>query len=358
MEDGAVPEATEDPLRELADRNDPVLGWGVASRSCRLRRRAARATASLRTDAQPDRSGSLSARPLRPRILLSALAGGLVIVVALAIMLRAGESASVLSATTARESAEPTSNPPRASLEVPRPLWPASISGVAPTEAVDENRVLLNAAAVFDPYVEEARLAAAASPGSEGAELAVGGSSSTAITEPPPATSVPVTTPPPTTSPPPLPPTTIPPPPTTVPPTTVPPPPSVPVPTTVPVPPPETVPTIVAPVVVANPHGHTEPSDLGLARLRACESGPPSGNYSITNPTGAFRGAYQFTRSTWDGVATRWYPHLVGLDPINASAEQQDQMARALWSERGAQPWPTCGRCVTDPGGSKCKGPD
>ena len=84
-------------------------------------------------------------------------------------------------------------------------------------------------------------------------------------------------------------------------------------------------------------------SDAQLARLRQCESG---GNYSITNPSGRYRGAYQFDRPTWDGVAARHYPHLRGVDPARAAPHQQDAMARALWSERGRQPWPHCGRRV------------
>lgn len=84
-------------------------------------------------------------------------------------------------------------------------------------------------------------------------------------------------------------------------------------------------------------------SDSGLARLRACESG---GNYGISSRSGTFRGAYQFNRSTWNGVAARHYPELRGVDPAAASPFDQDRMARALWSERGRQPWPHCGRRV------------
>jgi len=84
-------------------------------------------------------------------------------------------------------------------------------------------------------------------------------------------------------------------------------------------------------------------SDQQLAQLRQCESG---GNYSITNPSGAYRGAYQFSRQTWNGVAERHYPHLAGIDPAAAAPADQDAMARALWSERGSSPWPHCGRRV------------
>ena len=46
-------------------------------------------------------------------------------------------------------------------------------------------------------------------------------------------------------------------------------------------------------------------SEAGLARLRACES---NGNYSIVSASGAYRGAYQFHRGTWNGVARTALP--------------------------------------------------
>ena len=77
------------------------------------------------------------------------------------------------------------------------------------------------------------------------------------------------------------------------------------------------------------------------AQLRACES---SGNYSVTSPSGKFRGAYQFSVATWDWVAGVHHPWLVGVDPINASAAEQDAQAYALYAMRGAGQWPECGR--------------
>jgi hypothetical protein len=95
------------------------------------------------------------------------------------------------------------------------------------------------------------------------------------------------------------------------------------------------------PALPAAHDGSSGPSASQWAALRACES---NGDYSITNPSGRYRGAYQFDRSTWDGVARRHHPHLVGVDPAAASPADQDAMAQALYGERGAQPWPTCGR--------------
>jgi hypothetical protein len=83
------------------------------------------------------------------------------------------------------------------------------------------------------------------------------------------------------------------------------------------------------------------PAPEKWAALRQCES---NGDYTITNPSGKYRGAYQFDRSTWDSVATRNDPSLVGVDPAAASPADQDAMALALYHERGARPWPHCGR--------------
>jgi len=83
------------------------------------------------------------------------------------------------------------------------------------------------------------------------------------------------------------------------------------------------------------------PSAEQWAALRECESG---GDYTITNPSGKYRGAYQFDRSTWNSVAERHAPALIDVDPAAASPADQDAMAYALYTERGARPWPHCGR--------------
>lgn len=74
--------------------------------------------------------------------------------------------------------------------------------------------------------------------------------------------------------------------------------------------------------------------------LIQCESG---GNYRAYNPAGPYLGAFQFHQPTWNGVAGRHYPHLVGVDPRDASPADQHRMAYALHGERGWQPWPVCG---------------
>lgn len=83
--------------------------------------------------------------------------------------------------------------------------------------------------------------------------------------------------------------------------------------------------------------------DAQLSRLRTCES---TNNYAATSRSGTYRGAYQFDQTTWNDVAGRHYPWLISRDPVAVEWYWQDAMARALWSERGAQPWPHCGRRV------------
>ena len=81
-------------------------------------------------------------------------------------------------------------------------------------------------------------------------------------------------------------------------------------------------------------------SNAELARLRECES---TDDYEAVSRSGLYRGAYQFDQATWDTVAARHFPWLVGDDPVDVAPWWQDAMARALWSERGGQPWPNCG---------------
>ena len=68
--------------------------------------------------------------------------------------------------------------------------------------------------------------------------------------------------------------------------------------------------------------------------LRQCESG---GNYQSVSSDGSYRGAYQFSQSTWEGVGG------VG-DPAAASPEEQDARAYMLYERSGGAPWPYCGR--------------
>lgn len=84
-------------------------------------------------------------------------------------------------------------------------------------------------------------------------------------------------------------------------------------------------------------------SSEGLYRLRKCESGD---NYGAVNRSGTYRGAYQFSRSTWNNTARAHYPELQGVDPASAAPWDQDRMARALWATGGPRNWPVCSRRV------------
>lgn len=59
-----------------------------------------------------------------------------------------------------------------------------------------------------------------------------------------------------------------------------------------------------------------------LYKLRQCESG---GNYQ-TNTGNGFYGAYQFLQSTWNRIAAKVRPDLVGVRPDLASPQDQDYM--------------------------------
>ena len=84
-------------------------------------------------------------------------------------------------------------------------------------------------------------------------------------------------------------------------------------------------------------------SEDQLYRLRMCESG---GNYGALSPGGTYRGAYQFSWSTWNAVASRHFPRYLGVDPAAAAPKVQDSMARALFLEMGRSPWPVCGQRI------------
>jgi len=82
------------------------------------------------------------------------------------------------------------------------------------------------------------------------------------------------------------------------------------------------------------------PSDAQLARLRNCES---NGNYGAVSSSGRYRGAYQFSRSTWNSTAGGFLDAYVNIDPAKAAPHIQDAMARLLWKHSGTSPWPHCG---------------
>ena len=69
--------------------------------------------------------------------------------------------------------------------------------------------------------------------------------------------------------------------------------------------------------------------------IRRYESGH---DYEAVSPRGSFRGAYQFTQSTFDSVGPNRFD---GIRANRAPKFLQDLKARKLYRERGLQPWPT-----------------
>ena len=122
-------------------------------------------------------------------------------------------------------------------------------------------------------------------------------------------------------------------------------------PTTQPPPPPTTT-TTTAPPTTTNDAPTTTSEDPAIEHaipdgtteaqwhaLRQCES---TQNYRAISVSGRYRGAYQFSIRTWDWVAGKHWPELVGVDPIDASPSDQDKMAYKLYEMNGWDPWPTC----------------
>jgi resuscitation-promoting factor RpfB len=68
-------------------------------------------------------------------------------------------------------------------------------------------------------------------------------------------------------------------------------------------------------------------------KVANCESG---GNPRAVNPAGYY-GLFQFDRRTWRSVGGSG-------SPASASAGEQLMRAKKLYSQRGASPWPVCGR--------------
>lgn len=83
----------------------------------------------------------------------------------------------------------------------------------------------------------------------------------------------------------------------------------------------------------ATQFARTGVENLNWAALADCES---SGNPRAVNPAGYY-GLYQFNVPTWRSVGGSGMPH-------QASAQEQTYRAQLLYKQRGAQPWPVCGR--------------
>jgi len=80
----------------------------------------------------------------------------------------------------------------------------------------------------------------------------------------------------------------------------------------------------------------TSTGDRRWARKTArCESG---GDPKAIGGGGAYRGAFQFLRSSWKNA-----PKSPGGDPIVHSYKTQAVVAIALKKQMGTSPWPVCG---------------
>ncbi|MEW2136756.1 ubiquitin-like domain-containing protein [Streptomyces sp. NPDC005409] len=76
---------------------------------------------------------------------------------------------------------------------------------------------------------------------------------------------------------------------------------------------------------------------LNWSALAQCESG---GRPAATDPSGTYGGLYQFDVRTWHALGGTGRPQ-------DASAAEQTYRAKRLYVQRGASPWPHCGRRLT-----------
>ncbi|MCZ0979919.1 resuscitation-promoting factor [Streptomyces diastatochromogenes] len=76
---------------------------------------------------------------------------------------------------------------------------------------------------------------------------------------------------------------------------------------------------------------------LDWGALAACESG---GRPNAVDPSGTYGGLYQFDPGTWHALGGTGTAQ-------NAPAAEQTFRAKKLYVQRGASPWPHCGRRLT-----------
>ncbi len=84
----------------------------------------------------------------------------------------------------------------------------------------------------------------------------------------------------------------------------------------------------------ARPARVTGADGLNWAAVARCESG---GRPRAVDPSGTYGGLYQFDLRTWQALGGRGRPQ-------DAPAEEQTYRAKKLYVQRGASPWPHCGR--------------
>ncbi|WP_351233509.1 ubiquitin-like domain-containing protein [Streptomyces sp. NPDC002133] len=82
------------------------------------------------------------------------------------------------------------------------------------------------------------------------------------------------------------------------------------------------------------PHSVKGADGLNWKALAQCESG---GRPHAVDPSGTYGGLYQFDVGTWRALGGKGRPQ-------DASAAEQTYRAKKLYVQRGASPWPHCGR--------------
>lgn len=93
--------------------------------------------------------------------------------------------------------------------------------------------------------------------------------------------------------------------------------------------------TTPRPVVTAAPIVQSDEAFLTCVRFRESR-----GDYTASDPSGTFLGAYQIYQGGWDSVAARIGRHdLVGTPPNQASPSDQDAIAVAMLRFHGRAPW-------------------
>lgn len=108
-----------------------------------------------------------------------------------------------------------------------------------------------------------------------------------------------------------------------------------PVATTAPRPVQTTTTTAPRPVVTAPPVTQSDEAFLACVRYRESHN-----DYTASDPSGTFLGAYQIYQGGWDSVAGRIGRHdLVGIPPNQASPSDQDAIANAMLQFSGRAPW-------------------
>ncbi|MFI1397432.1 ubiquitin-like domain-containing protein [Streptomyces sp. NPDC020681] len=82
------------------------------------------------------------------------------------------------------------------------------------------------------------------------------------------------------------------------------------------------------------PHSVAGADGLDWGALAHCESG---GRVGAVDPSGTYGGLYQFDTGTWRALGGSGRPQ-------DAPASEQTYRAKKLYVQRGASPWPHCGR--------------